>query len=92
MSEEAPTYTLDGLEAHVVPELRRLARSDAATLAAHGLKEADRFQLNRLAWLLPDLCAMKANPKALPNPSPTFPTPSDMDLLRKVTRFLNPEG
>lgn len=42
----------------------------------------------------PRLVQMEASPGKLP-PIPgreTLPTPADMDLQRRVTRFLNPEG
>ena len=63
-----------------------------AALAAQGFTEAERFALNRLAWLLPKLVPMEASPKKLPPipGKPTLPTPEDMELLRRVTRFLNP--
>lgn len=50
--------------------------------------------MNRQAWLLPKLVQMEDSPKKLP-PTPDKPTltpPEDMDLLRRVTLFLNPEG
>ena len=48
--------------------------------------------MNRLAWLLPKLVHMEAGPKKLPPipGKPTLLTPEDMELLRRVTRFLNP--
>lgn len=92
MTEEAQqTFTLAELAAFAVPELQRLARSDRATLAMHGFKESDRFALNRLSWLLPKLVQMEASPVGIKEPGgPALPTQEDMDLLRRVTRFLNP--
>lgn len=94
MSEQAQeSYTMAELVAFAVPELKRLSRSDRATLAMHGFKESDRFALNRLSWLLPKLVQMEASPVGVKEPGgPALPTQEDMDLLRRVTRFLNPEG
>ena len=82
------------LAAFAVPELQRLARSGKARLPAHGFAESERFALNRQAWQLPKLVQMEDSPKKLPPipGKPTLTTPEDMDLLRRVTRFLNPEG
>ncbi len=79
---------------YAAPGLRRLARASKRELAAYGLREEDRFDLNRLAWMLPEIVRMDANPmkrSAVPG-KPRFPTPSDMNLSRRVCRFLNPEG
>ncbi|WP_157970912.1 hypothetical protein [Pseudogemmobacter bohemicus] len=75
----------------IAPRRGKLLITD---LEVVGFAESERFALNRLAWLLPKLVQMEASPKKLPPilGKPTLPTPEDMELLRRVTRLLNPEG
>ncbi len=44
--------------------------------------------------MLPEIVRLDTSPVKLPPVpgEPTFPTPSDMKLLRRVCRFLQPEG